>query len=98
MTIKYREFEIRHSEDGCTVLREVPNYGASIVYKKTFSTLEAGLEYILERLVGTECKDLREAIDTMKYVKNDLKGLKAKVEAQYITEKRKQPVIRRIVK
>lgn len=98
MAIKYREFEIRQSENGCTVLREVPNYGASIVYKKTFPTLEAGLEYILERLIGTECKDLREAIDTLKYVKNDLKGLKAKVEAQCITEKREQPVTRRIIK
>ena len=97
MAIKYREFEIRHSENGCTVLREVPNYGASIVYKKTFPTLEAGLEYIFERLIGTECKDLREAIDTMKYVKNDLKGLKSKVEAQYTTEQTK-PITRRIIK
>ena len=98
MAIKYREFEIRHSENGCTVLREVPNYGASIVYKKTFPTLEAGLEYILERLVGTECKDLREAIDTIKYVKNDLKGIKAKVEAQHIPTEQTKPVMRRIIK
>lgn len=80
--IKYREFEIRYNDPSCTVLREVPNQKIKTVYKKEFETLEAGLSYILERLVATESKDIQDAINTMRYVKNDLKEACNKIKLE----------------
>ena len=71
MSLKYREYEIRYNDPGVTVLRSVQNN--KVVYRNEFSSLEDGLNYILERLVATESKDIHDAINTMKYVKNDLR-------------------------
>ena len=108
MSIRYREYEIRYNDPGVTVLRSVQNN--KVVYRNEFSSLEDGLHYILERLVATESKDILDAINTMKYVKNDLREAcnklgvitKAEKESKHITPQQIKKTdivpIRRIIK
>ena len=99
MGVKWREFEIRFTDPGCTILQEAKSYGTTCVYRRQFKSLYDGLNFIVDKVGFTEASDIQEAMVVMNRIKNDLKIACSRLEAEPKPEPAvSQPRIKKIIK